>query len=103
MDLRLQCYARGSGDRWEAICVDLDISVQGRSPADAKSSLATAIEMYLQRVAELPADERRAFLARRSPWHVRLRLAVSEWLHRRRHDGNRPEGFVLHPQVPAHS
>lgn len=98
MERELRCYAYGGGTEWQALCVDLDIAVQGVSFDEARSSLATAIDMYLETVADLPAEERTAFLARRSPWHVRVRFAIMAWflgLFSRR----RAHGFTCRPQV----
>ena len=74
----LQCYAYRRGQRWHAICADLDIAVDGESLRAVEASLETGIDMYLARVAELPAEERGRFLARRAPLPVRASLAV--WL-----------------------
>ena len=37
--------------------------------------------MYLESVADLSAEERRRFFARRAPWRVRARVTWSTWLH----------------------
>ena len=57
----LQCYAYRRGQRWHAICTDLDIAVDGESLLAVVASLETCIDMYLERVAELPAEETLAF------------------------------------------
>ena len=76
MTLELRCYAYRDGQGWEAICVDLDLSTFAASRDEVRASLAACIEMYLERVAELPVDEQPRFLVRRSPWHLRARLAL---------------------------
>ena len=43
---------------------------------EVKASLATCIELYLEGVNELPAEERPRLLTRRTPWHVRAKLAL---------------------------
>ena len=40
---KFRCYVHGKGSEWEAICTDLDISVQGDSFEDAKSLLNEAL------------------------------------------------------------
>ena len=35
----LFCYAEGSGNAWEAICLDFDIAVQGTSDQDVMNKL----------------------------------------------------------------
>ena len=77
--LTLQCYAFGSGDSWEAICVDFDIAVSGSSLAEVESSLTVGIELYLEEVAEASAEDRRTLLSRRSPWRVRAKLRFRVW------------------------
>jgi hypothetical protein len=72
----VRCYIDGTGDRWEAICLELDIAVQGVSRADARDRLREAVGAYLAYVATLPAGERRRFLSRRAPLSLRLRLRI---------------------------
>lgn len=79
MDLKLgartlQCYAEGRDGDWEAICLDLDIAVQGRSFEEVFASLQEAIALYLESVADLPEDERRRLLRRTVPLPTRLKL-----------------------------
>ncbi len=71
MSLKFRCYAYGSDENWEAVCVDLDIAVFGASASEVEEALDRCIQMYLERVADLPAAERRRFLTRKSPWYVR--------------------------------
>ena len=100
----LQCYAYGSGQRWHAICTDLDIAVDGESFQAAVASLESCIDMYLERVAELPAKERGRFLTRRAPWRVRAWLAALTWLHRLKGAGERrASSFLLESHVAAPS
>lgn len=80
MDFSVRCYAYGSGSDWQAICVDFNIAVGGESLQEARDSLNSCIQMYLERVAELPKNEQAQFLNRKSPWHVRIRLACMAWL-----------------------
>ena len=101
VSLTFQCYVYGSGRYWEAICVDLDIAVSGASAREAEEALGACIDMYLERVAELSPDERRRFLTRRSPWHVRARLAFMTLLQGLRGGAARSRGYTLHPHVPA--
>jgi hypothetical protein len=72
----LRCYLSGAGDDWEAICLDLDIAVQGRSSEEAQASLAKCIRMYLERTSELPSDEQPGFLYRSVPLAARIRLTI---------------------------
>ena len=44
----LRCYAEGRDGDWEAICLDLDIAVQGSSFEEVFRSLQEAISLYLE-------------------------------------------------------
>ena len=70
----LHCYAEGRDGEWEAICLDLDIAVQGRSFEEVFASLQEAIAVYLETVAELQPEERRSLLKRSAPLSVRLKF-----------------------------
>ena len=70
----MHCYAEGRDGDWEAICLDLDIAVQGRSFEEVFGSLQEAISLYFETVAELPADQRPGFLDRPVPLPVRLKF-----------------------------
>jgi predicted RNase H-like HicB family nuclease len=70
----LHCYAEGQVGDWEAICLDLDIAVQGGSFEQVFSSLQEAISLYLESVTDLPPDERQSLLHRPAPFPVRLKF-----------------------------
>jgi predicted RNase H-like HicB family nuclease len=70
----LHCYAEGRDGDWEAVCLDLDIAVQGRSFEEVFGSLQEAISLYLKTVADLPADQQPALLRRPVPFFVRLKF-----------------------------
>ena len=78
--LKLKCYAYGSGTSWEAICTDVNIAVCGNSEREVRASLRTAVDLYLETVATLPAAEQGGFLSRRAPWLTRAKLATLAWL-----------------------
>ena len=101
MTLELRCYAYRDGQSWEAICVDLDIATFADSLEEVKASLATCIDMYLKRVSELPAEEQRRFLTRRSPWHLRAKLAFVTWMSGFRSDTDRSRGFTFQSHVSS--
>ena len=100
----LQCYAYRRGQRWHAICTDLDIAVDGESLQAVAASLETGIDMYLEHVADLPVEERRDLLTRRAPWRIRAFLAVWTWLHHLKGAGKRrARSFLLESHVVASS
>ena len=84
----LRCMAEGRDGAWWAICIDLDISVQGETLAEVRDGLRTAIALYLERVSELPEPERAALLRRRSPWHLWAKFHLYRFLDRFLRDGN---------------
>ena len=44
----LTCYATGDSGGWEAICVDFDIAVQGKSFEEVFQELKVAIREYVE-------------------------------------------------------
>ena len=72
----LHCYAEGRDGEWEAICLDLDIAVQGRSFEEVFAALRDAIALYLETVADLRPQERRSLLYRNAPLAVRLKFVL---------------------------
>lgn len=99
-EITLRCMAEGRADSWLAVCVDLDIAVQGKSFSEVRESLAKAVDMYLDRVAELPSDEQQQLIDRRSPWYVRAKFELYRVLRMIKRDGgHRP--FTLSAHAPA--
>jgi predicted RNase H-like HicB family nuclease len=72
----LHCYAEGRDGEWEAICLDLDVAVQGHSFTEVYESLDEAITLYLASVHDLPSEERARLLHRPVPLRVRLGIFV---------------------------
>lgn len=72
----LHCYAEGRDGEWEAICLDLDIAVQGHSFEEVFRSLREAIALYLESVTELPDAERQRLLHRPAPTTVRMKFLL---------------------------
>lgn len=73
------CYAHGHSDSWEAICIDLDIAVQGSSLDDVKYMLDHAIRTYLDDARSESPEVARRLLSRRAPLLVRIRMAFDVW------------------------
>ena len=97
----LQCYARGVPGHWEAICVDLDIAVQGRSFDEVKQSLNRAIETYIEDAMQEPPEVACKLLSRRAPFYVRARYAIAQAFYAlRKHprNGDGQAGF----SIPCH-
>ena len=68
------CFAHGSDQEWEAICVDYDIAVQGSSFDDVKAMLDRAVADYVNDVMAESLETQRLLLGRRAPWHVRASM-----------------------------
>jgi hypothetical protein len=66
------CVARGGGERWEALCLDLDLAVQGRSFDEVRALLEEAVNTYMEDARAEAEPARARLLARRVPLHVRL-------------------------------
>jgi len=93
-DRTFLCYAEGLGDRWEAVCLDLDIAVQGCSFNDVQTRLTEAVGDYFAYVETLPPTERQTFYCRRVPFLVRCcfiwRFLAGAW--NARHDAGSGRG-----------
>jgi hypothetical protein len=72
MSRDLLCVARGGGDRWEALCLDLDLAVQGRSFDEVRALLEEAVNTYVADAGAEAEPARSRLLARRVPLPVRL-------------------------------
>jgi predicted RNase H-like HicB family nuclease len=70
----LRCYAEGKRGEWEAICLDLDIAVQGDSFEQVYRDLNGAIENYVESLEDLPERERVRLLHRKAPLSMRVKL-----------------------------
>lgn len=91
----LRCYARRYGRVWHAICTDLDIAADGASFPEARASLLACVELYLEGIVELPLDQQRRFLTRRSPWYLRVKMALLAAIRLAHRGESRPLRFVL--------
>jgi len=67
----LLCFAHGQGDQWEAICLDLDLAVQGRSYQEVYEGLSRAVGAYVEDALKEKPDVARRLLRRKAPWHIR--------------------------------
>ncbi len=73
---KLTCYAWGKPGDWEALCVDLDIAAEGSSFEEVKRDLELAVEDFLDYASELPELDRKSVLSYRTPWPLRMQLAL---------------------------
>jgi hypothetical protein len=98
MERTVLCFAHGHEGAWEAICLDYDIAVAGRSFEEVKAVLGRAIATYVEDALKEDERTRRVLLNRRAPLHVRLRHItrfLSAALHGRRRDREAQVGFSM--------
>ena len=76
MKKHLFCAARGHEDRWEAICFDLDIALEGKSFEDVQDRLNKAIVAYINTALEKDEATRNRLLNRRAPLWVRIQWTL---------------------------
>ena len=101
MSRAFKCYAYQNGRHWSAICTDLDLAVDGKSFEETQEALTACIELYLDGLDGLPPDEKRHFLTRKAPLHVRARLAILTTLAGGiRNRAARLRQFTLRPHAP---
>lgn len=93
----LRCYAEGRDGQWEAICLDLDIAVQGVSFEEVFHSLNEAVSLYAESLASLPENERRFLANRPVPFSVKLKfvLHVLRSMFRNRDEGDYWHQFTM--------
>lgn len=91
-DATLLCFAHGRDSEWEAICVDLDIAVTGRSLGEVSDLLERAVSSYIEDAKKESPETCKQLLLRRAPLRVELSLlfrmfisAVSQFFRRRNH------------------
>ena len=75
MKIPLECVAHGSGHHWEAICLDLDIAVQGHSLQEVSGLLRETIESYIADAMAQEEPLRSQMLNRSVPFFVRAAWA----------------------------
>lgn len=98
--MTVSCYAEGRDDKWEAVCLNFDIAVQGSSFQEVYESIGVAIDEYVAYVETLPAEEHAAFLSRRAPLSLRIKFlwhAFRITFFRRRGDGDKGRAEFLLP------
>jgi hypothetical protein len=87
----LMCVAsKVDKDRWEALCLDLDLAVEGGSLEEVRLTLNSSIATYVEDALKEEPSTRDALLHRRAPLWVR-----AAWLWPfivRTLFGNKPDG-----------
>ena len=73
MDKIVRCYAQGSAEGWEAICLDFDVATQADTLDEVIRELREAIDVYIETVDELPAADRARLFGRPAPFALRAK------------------------------
>lgn len=102
MNRTVQCFAHGREGAWEAICLDYDIAVAGRSFEEVKTLLDQAVATYFEDAMNEDPETRDALLSRRSPWYVKAKHVVGFVLAAMLHRGRDREAQVGF-SVPCHA
>lgn len=77
-----RCVAEGCDDHgWQAICLDLDIAVEGRTLADVKARLSEAVSLHVREAMKLPERDRQRLLTRQVPFSLKLVYAFKLFWH----------------------
>jgi hypothetical protein len=97
------CVARGSPQGWEALCLDFDISVQGRSFEEVRRGLEEAVRTYVEDASKEEEPHRSRLLKRRAPLGIRLLWAARIFLAmaRARRDRDRTATVEFPVSCPA--
>ena len=104
MKIPLECVAHGAGHHWEAICLDLDLAVQGRSLQEVSGLLRETIETYIADALAQDEPVRSQMLHRsvtflvRASWALRLFFAT---MNGRRLDKQREATIGFPVECPA--
>ena len=91
------CFARGHDSEWEAVCVDLDIAVQGRTFNEVQQALEDAVISYVGAAHAEDPETCSKLLNRRAPLWVALlwtwRVLKTAW--RSRSDNDTSASFPV--------
>ena len=67
------CSIEGGGSGWQAICIDVDLSISSRSKAEVMELLEYAVRTYVGDALAEAEPARSRLLNRRAPWTTRAR------------------------------
>lgn len=97
-EIAVKCYAQGSQEHWRAVCLDLDLMVEGRSFQDVKEKLNRMVHTYIEDALSEAEPHRSRLLTRKAPWYVQAAWRLSfllRLLKRRNHDDESVVGFQV--------
>lgn len=76
MEREFLCFAHGDETGWEALCVDLNIAIQGATFDEVQEQLERAVASYIKDALAEDEDTCRKLLSRMAPWHVTAGLTL---------------------------
>lgn len=101
-NMSVLCVAKGFPGDWEAMCLDLDIAVQGESFDEVRELLHGAIETYIEDASREDDATARRLLTRRAPFGVRAKWLIGQIVHQLRHaSGDRELRATFDMPCPA--
>ena len=103
MGRRLLCVAHGNNEGWEALCLDLDIAVQGLSLDDVQARLLSAVQSYVQDALAESEPARRRLLNRRAPFFTRLHYVLRLAMHALMRPRDGGDSLEASFEVPCHA
>jgi len=74
-DIVLRVFFEKTGSVWQAICLDLDLAVQGNTCRETQDLMKDMISSYLETISTYSKEERKRMLNRKAPLWVRLAWA----------------------------
>ena len=97
MQRSVLCFFHGRADEWEAVCLDFDLAVAGRSFDEAREFLDGAMRLYVEGAMAEDEETRGRLLARSAPWYVRWRFVFRHMISLLRQDRDAGEGGFRMP------
>ena len=92
----IMCYAMAREGRWQAVCLDFDLMVEGCSLKEVKERLNSMVISYIDDALAEAEPARSQLLNRRAPLHVRLAWKLPFLLQRyRNRDNESSVGFQV--------
>ena len=98
---KLVCFARGREGDWEAICLDFDIAVHGRSFEDVQQLLRISIADYIESAAQESPEAAARLLRRSAPVHVVAGYIIAFLWHNFRKGGKGDDHLEHSFQMPC--
>ena len=97
------CVAEGcDAQGWQALCLNLDIAVEGRTLADVKARLHEAVRSYVHQVSQMPEADQDRLLNRSVPFRLKLEYGFRLFWHSLK-SARRDGGLQASFEIPCHA